>query len=127
MGKQVLDGLGLVFRAAILARNRVLAGNEIEGPAAAGTRIANRFFSHRNTPFTARSAYRPGHTLSLSSKTSPHSVQNLPLLTAPHEQVQPSSATGFGWPQFMQNLPVLPIWPQLQVQPVSCGFGSGLG
>jgi len=52
----------------------------------------------------------------------PHSAQNLPLFTAPHEQLQPSSE-GFGVPHSAQNLPVFSA-PHLHFQlPVGAGFG----
>ena len=37
----------------------------------------------------------------------PHSGQNLPVQTAPQEQVQPAGAAGLGEPHSAQNLPVL--------------------
>ena len=46
----------------------------------------------------------------------PHSAQNLPLFTAPQEQVQPSAAglgSGFFAPHSGQNLPVAVV-PQAQ-------------
>ena len=87
----------------------------------------------------------------------PHSAQNLPLFTAPQEQVQPSAAglglphsgqnfpvavapqahcqlsaaglgSGFLLPQLGQKLPVMPLCPQEQVQPLgAAGAGAGGG
>ena len=47
----------------------------------------------------------------------PQLLQNLPLLIAPHAHNHPSGAfcSGFGLPQLLQNLPVLDA-PQEQVQ-----------
>ena len=50
-----------------------------------------------------------------------HSEQNLPVFTAPHEQVH--SADGFGLAHSEQNLPVFTV-PHEQVH---CPAGAGLG
>ena len=47
----------------------------------------------------------------------PQFVQKLPVLTAPHEQVQLAGA-GFAVPQFVQKLPVLTA-PHEQVHPAA--------
>ena len=47
----------------------------------------------------------------------PHSEQNLPLFFAPQLHTQTVVASGRGLPQAVQNLPVLPVWPQEQAQP----------
>ena len=87
----------------------------------------------------------------------PHSAQNFPLFTAPQEQVQPSAAglglphsgqnfpvtvaphshrqlsaaglgSGFLLPQLGQKLPVTPLCPQEQVQPLgAAGADAGGG
>ena len=54
----------------------------------------------------------------------PHSAQNLPLFTAPHEQVQPSVSAGFALPQFAQNLPVFSA-PHSHFHEPAAGFGRG--
>ena len=46
----------------------------------------------------------------------PQLVQNFPVLVAPQEQVQLSAGAGLGEPQLVQNFPVL-VAPQEQVQP----------
>ena len=51
----------------------------------------------------------------------PHSRQNLPVFTVPQEQVQLSAGAGLGLPHSRQNLPVLPAAPQEQVQPLCAG------
>ena len=53
----------------------------------------------------------------------PQFWQNLPLFTAPQEQVQPSASAGLGEPHSGQNFPVA-VAPHLQVQ-LFAGFGSG--
>ena len=54
----------------------------------------------------------------------PHSAQNLPLLTAPHEHAQHALSIGFDFPQLAQNLPEFDA-PQLHVQRFrGCGCGA---
>ena len=56
--------------------------------------------------------------------------QNLPVLEVPqlHTQLPAAGAgAGLGLPQLAQNLPVLPVWPQLQVQPAGAEAGAGAG
>ncbi len=51
-------------------------------------------------------------------------MQNLPLLTVPQLQVQPSEAGfGCGLPHSSQNFPALPAWPHEQVQ-TACACGG---
>ena len=71
-----------------------------------------------------------GYFLSLSSKISPHSGQNLGGLcgssgTQPHlSHLKTGAPSGFFAPQLAQNLPWFTV-PQLQVQPAcSSGFGA---
>ena len=60
-------------------------------------------------PFTACSK-----TPNAAGFALPHSEQNLPLFTAPHEHIQPLS--GFAFPHSEQNLPVF-IAPHAHLQP----------
>ena len=58
----------------------------------------------------------------------PHSGQNFPLTVAPqlHFQLSPAGlGSGFLLPQLGQKLPVMPLWPQDQVQPCTVGAGAG--
>mgnify|MGYP007026099021 CR=1 FL=1 len=57
----------------------------------------------------------------------PHSGQNFPVAVAPqaHFQLSPAGlGSGFLLPQLGQKLPVMPLWPQLQVQPCTAGAGA---
>ena len=54
----------------------------------------------------------------------PHSEQNLPLFLVPQLHTQTVGASGLGAPQAVQNLPVLPLWPQAHFQPAA-GAGAG--
>ena len=48
-----------------------------------------------------------GHAATADGCFSPHSMQNLPVLTVPHfGQVHPAAASGFFAPHSVQNLPL---------------------
>ena len=58
----------------------------------------------------------------------PQLLQNLPLLIAPHAHNHPSGAfcSGLGLPQLLQNLPVFVV-PQEQFQESNVGVGFATG
>ena len=47
-------------------------------------------------------------------------MQNFPLFRVPQEQVHPSPAAGFGFPQFMQKAPEFAV-PQEHVHEFAAG------
>ena len=130
-----LDVLYVVGRAAVIADQLAAGTIVVQGAGAGRALIIRCLFSHASDPSQApkglphsgqnlgglagSAGTKPQLAHLAAGRGLPHSEQNLPLFFAPQLHTQTAGASGRGLPHSAQNLPVLPVWPQLQVQPAA--------